>query len=791
MEGTLKKCTETLLFVGMVLLMAACPSPEIHEFGVVRFAIAITPCTNGTVSTDRDSAEAGEVITLTVLPDKGHKLDLLRVTGMAGIVLGGSGNIRSFIMPAADVTVTAVFSLGVQAPPEEPGLPGEPKDPDDPDDTDDPDEPDDPEYPYDPEIPAYAIAIPDLGERAIMSVSAPHEIPHGKTVTLTLIILDDDYRYRQGSIGIAGMDSGTPVEFTLIGEMQWTFIMPAEAVAVDAALEPIPYYRICIADGVENGRLVIAGTATGGNNAGKAREGAAITVTAIPDFGYKTTDELAVMPLNAVAAVRLNDRPVWTFIMPDNDLEIRIDFAGLGLRDIYRGGARSGITIGELLDDDKKYYENSIELESATPGRNHSGHSLKITHALNANGNAVQQSFGLFSDTEIDLDTITALSFWAKANKPLNIRYVGFGDADSARRVVYTGEGFNQQIPVTAEWTRYIVPVPAFGSGITITRVFMLNILLQIGNYLLIDDIELLQSGVSVTGITIPETDKRFFYGPTGAHKILKGVPLQLNYAYSDGTTITLQSRDNNHTLKHDLSSWLAPFVRINGNVRFADGVITANDTISVITLTVDMGGVSSDPMTSTVIDGLLLDDFEDTGSITIQANPVSARGYLWHTGASGSVVTRGDGTVANKEIFSGLGAGSWRPGATANNPRGGRNFEAHNADAYDTLTFRIKVTTGGNDIIQKNTVFTFELRNSGTLGSKSDGVFYKRQFTYNPDSHNGSFVDDGWQKVIMKLADFADAGLDTSAITGYAFGVVDNQGAALRIMLDDIAIIR
>jgi hypothetical protein len=201
------------------------------------------------------------------------------------------------------------------------------------------------------------------------------------------------------------------------------------------------------------------------------------------------------------------------------------------------------------------------------------------------------------------------------------------------------------------------------------------------------------------------------------------------------------------------------------------------------------MAGISSNPILAALLEGFMLDDFEymaDNETKTIPGTPEAARGYLWHTSSSGStVMVRDYITAGNGEIHSGQAAASWRSTATANKPRGGRNFEAKDAGAYNTLSFWIKVTTGGNVNIQKNTVFTFELRNGGTLIGKTTGTFFAQQFTYNPDA------TDGWQEVKTPLSVFAESGLDTSAITGYAIGVVDNQGVALRIMVDDVALVR
>jgi hypothetical protein len=688
-------------------------------------------------------------VRLIARPDTGKKYrpGSLKVRGGAAEIKTtpeeGCDTGWSFTMPAEDVTVDAVF--------------------------------------IDEETTLYGITItqPDNGViECGQTVAAA-----GETITITLTVDDTgDWRYQKDSLCITGEDGGT-VEPEPAGDLQWTFTMPAEDVTVDAVIECIPYFDIVPAEGVENGSFSIMGGS-------KAREGALITVIAIPAPGYKLADNgLCVTPAGAVTFTRLEGQSAWIFTMADTDLEIGVEFAELGPREIYRGGARKGITVGELSDD-KKYFENSINMESEEPGRNGNRRAIKITHALNANGSAAQQSFGLFSDVEIDLETVAGLSFWARANKSLNIRYVGFGDADPNRRVVYTGENYNQTIPIGAEWRRYVIPVPTARRGQRAARVFFFNAALAINNYVCIDDIELVESGVTLTEITMTGANSGLFYGATDAAKILKGAPLKLAYTTDDGAVVTLQNASNGHTLKYNLLPWLLPFIAVGGNVTFMDGVITSRQgASSEISLAVNIPGARSGSMTAAVIDGLLLDDFEDiagTGSVTIPATPAEGTGYLWHaSGGSPVVVAREYFTAAHQEIHSGLRAGSWRPAAKdANKTRGGRNFDAKDAAGCNALTFRIKVTVGGgNTVPQKNTVFTFELRNGGTLTNKTSGSFYARQFTYDTDNA------DGWQEVTMPLADFVALGLDITAVTGYAFGVVDNQGTALRIMLDDIAL--
>ena len=822
----------------LMLPVTACPSPVTHQKKIDNYTIMVKHSAHGTVSAGRQIAQAGRIITLNITPDTGYELGSIHVTGIEEIALEGGGNTRTFTMPAENIMIRAAFELTGRSKyritiNEMTGGTFE-------------------SSPADFQFKTYPVQLtarPNPGKKyrpgslkvtgtsswetvkitqaensgvkwvfempvedvevdaAFIDESAAlydidiiqtnngsiectqfNAVP-GDTVTLTLVINDEsNYRYMKDGVIVTGTNSGGRINCKPAGKSQWVFIMPAEAVTVEAAVEIIPYHDIAVAEDVYNGRVTISGIEAEGAYEGKAREGTAITITALPDSGYKLTDTgLSVMPRGAVTFTKLEGQAAWTFDMADTDIEIDITFTELGPLEVYKGGARKGITMGELADD-SKYYKNSITLESNEDGHNGNQRAIKVIPALNAGGNAVQQSFGLFSDREIHLDTVAALSFWAKANKNLNIRYVGFGDADPDKRVVYTGEGFNQQIALTTQWKRYVVPVPAAGNGQTTARVFFFNALIAAGNYVYIDDIEFIESGVTLTGITIPQTCDLLLYGAADAAGILRGAPLKLNYACADGMTATLQCASNSHTLKDNLAHWLTPFIKVSGNVAFSQGVITPQEKNSAFTLTVSMAGVTSNSMNARVFDGILIDNFEDLMKDNIPANPVSAKGYLWYTNTgttTSTVMIREYYDAAHEEIHSGLGAGSWRPAIDANKTRGGRNFNAKDARGYTTLTFWIKVTAGGNTVIQKNTVFTFELRNGGTLTNKTDGAFFTRQFTYD----GGTAA--GWQEVRMPLSGFIDAGLDISAITGYAFGVVDNQGAALRIMLDDIALVK
>ncbi|MCH5308199.1 MAG: hypothetical protein J1E37_08925 [Prevotella sp.] len=78
------------------------PEPTTHN-------ITIT-ASNGTITANPTNAAEGETITLTIAPDNGYELQSISaVAGGQPVALNGSGNTRTFTMPACDVTVTGNF----------------------------------------------------------------------------------------------------------------------------------------------------------------------------------------------------------------------------------------------------------------------------------------------------------------------------------------------------------------------------------------------------------------------------------------------------------------------------------------------------------------------------------------------------------------------------------------------------------------------------------------------------------------------------------------------------------
>ncbi len=84
------------------------PKPPATEY-----EITVASAQNGSVSVDKNKAEEGELVTVTVTPDNGYELDTL--TYDDGSVHDIKA-VKSFVMPAADVTVIATFKASENPP---------------------------------------------------------------------------------------------------------------------------------------------------------------------------------------------------------------------------------------------------------------------------------------------------------------------------------------------------------------------------------------------------------------------------------------------------------------------------------------------------------------------------------------------------------------------------------------------------------------------------------------------------------------------------------------------------
>ena len=148
------------------------------------YHITIGAMENGTVQADKTTAAEGETVTVTVLPNEGYQLQEGSLMANGTPIEG-----NSFVMPAQDVTITAVFEqIAVEE--------------------------------------TYHITV-DAMENGTIQVDKA-EAKAGEQVNIT-VVPDEGYQLQEGSL----MANGTPIEGN-------SFVMPAQDVTITAVFEKVP-----------------------------------------------------------------------------------------------------------------------------------------------------------------------------------------------------------------------------------------------------------------------------------------------------------------------------------------------------------------------------------------------------------------------------------------------------------------------------------------------------------------------------------------------------------------------
>lgn len=150
------------------------------------YNISVNTPSNGTVTANPTKAKEGATVTLTINPNAGYELETISATDgdNQAVTLNGSGNTRTFTMPASDVTVSATFKASV-----------------------------------------YTVSVSSVSNGSIAANTTSATM--GETVTLTIT---PDSRYELGSISVVD-GSGQTVTLSGSGNTR-TFTMPANNVTV-------------------------------------------------------------------------------------------------------------------------------------------------------------------------------------------------------------------------------------------------------------------------------------------------------------------------------------------------------------------------------------------------------------------------------------------------------------------------------------------------------------------------------------------------------------------------------
>ena len=272
------------LAIGMALIGTGCPpEPPNVKFYTVTIAAGIE---NGTITANANRAEPGATISLTISPFPGYQLKGdVSVKNASGALLphGGSGDRRTFTMPASDVIVSGEFeSLGFVP------------------------------------LTTYAITVAAGIEHGTITAN-PAEAEEGATVTLTIT---PENGYRLKTVDVKDADDAD-VRLSGSGNTR-TFTMPASNVAVSGEFEQQPYTITIPA--IQNGTVTVTLPA----DKTEYLAGEAISLTITPNEGYEldtisataATDPVTPVILNGTGAVR-------TFTMPIGNVTIDASFKGI------------------------------------------------------------------------------------------------------------------------------------------------------------------------------------------------------------------------------------------------------------------------------------------------------------------------------------------------------------------------------------------------------------------------------------------------------------------------------
>ena len=258
------------------VIVAAEFIPIPADESTANFKITGTAFTGGTIEINSSPAYENDTVTLTIKPDTGYELKSISACKTddsdTAVLLSGSGDTRTFTMPAYDVTVSAEFEKIL-----------------------------------------YSITDASGSNGSVTATPASAGI--GDTITLT-VNPDSGYRLKAGTLKV---NLGN-IYVTPVAELTYTFTMPGEDVNISADFETtvLPTYTI-------------TGTAfTGGTieiNSSPAYENDTVTLTIKPDTGYELKSISACKTDDSGTAVLLSGSgDTRTFTMPAYNVTVNAEF---------------------------------------------------------------------------------------------------------------------------------------------------------------------------------------------------------------------------------------------------------------------------------------------------------------------------------------------------------------------------------------------------------------------------------------------------------------------------------
>ena len=196
---------------------------------ITTYAITVTADGNGTAVADKTEAQAGETVTVTIMPNEGYMLDTVTGTPETWNLEGNTG---TFTMPAEAVTLSVTFK---EIPPAQ----------------------------------SYRITTHVTGEG---TVAVPTEALEGSEVTLT-VTPADGYSFR--ALKVDGRD----VTSEYLANSSYTFTMPGYAITVEAVFDEVTAGSYSI-------HVTAYGLGTAFADKTTAEPGETVTITVEASIGY-------------------------------------------------------------------------------------------------------------------------------------------------------------------------------------------------------------------------------------------------------------------------------------------------------------------------------------------------------------------------------------------------------------------------------------------------------------------------------------------------------------------------
>ena len=277
-------------------------------YKAIYYDIVIVPPVSGTVTADKETANYGETVTLTVTSDEGYELDQLTVMDgetQVDVTITTDGK-YTFVMPAGNVVISTLFKMV-----------------------------------------DYTVTIQPAENGTVTADKATANM--GETVTLT-ITPNEGYEFDQLTV----MNGTTQVAVEITTEGKYIFVMPAGNVEISATFK-MTDYTITI-EPAENG-TVTADKQT-------AHMGETVTLTITPNEGYEL-DEIHVMNGTTQVAVTPAEEGNHTFVMPANNVVISTLFketSGTGVHD----ATATNILPRKVLRDGQVYILRAGKTYTAT-----------------------------------------------------------------------------------------------------------------------------------------------------------------------------------------------------------------------------------------------------------------------------------------------------------------------------------------------------------------------------------------------------------------------------------------